>query len=127
MKNPKKTGTLLLFLILGLTGISFSQPSIVPNPVQVSPEEISNVTPVTEQMTARCSKVLLGNQIEILLAGGRKMKVVYLGVELPDSKSPDPLLRQINRQAFAQNREWVEDQVINLEIENPVPDKERTL
>ena len=123
MNYPKKTGTLVLFLIIGFTGISYSQPSVAPEAVEVSPVDLGSVTPVTEQISARCSRVLLGNQIEILLTGGKKMKVVYLGVELPDSKDLNPVSRQANRQAFALNREWIENQVINLEIENPVPDK----
>ena len=78
--------------------------------------------PTAEKLAVVCTDVISADRITVeTRQGGHEMKVLYLGVLLPDPKDPDPDLRSINHQAVTKNREWVTEKSLSLELERLEP------
>ncbi len=117
-----RTLGILLFFCLAAGG-AFGQPAIDLSGLEALAKEAESATSMPERMEARCMKVLAGDRIDALVASGNTMKVLYLGVELPNPESPDPAIRTLYQKALGLNKQMVENQLVTLEFENLEPDK----
>jgi endonuclease YncB( thermonuclease family) len=117
-----RTLGILLFFCLSAGG-SLAQPAIDLSGLEALAKEAESATAMPERMEARCMKVLAGDRIDALVASGNTMKILYLGVKLPNPESPDPAIRALYQKALGLNKQLVENQLVTLEFENLEPDK----
>lgn len=118
----RRTFQVVLLVCLAAGG-GFTQPAIDLSGLEALAKEAESATAMPERMEARCTKVLAGDRIDALVASGNTMKVLYLGVKLPDPESSDPAIRALYQKAFGWNKQLVENQLVTLEFERLEPDK----
>ncbi|MEM9074380.1 MAG: thermonuclease family protein [Myxococcota bacterium] len=90
-------------------------------PSEEPPEPTSRPAPV-ERFEARVTRITDGDTIVVEL-DGRQERVRYIGIDTPETsnspRGPEPFAEEATRA----NREWVEDQVVQLELDTETRDR----